>query len=183
MPRAPIPPGFSGGSASVLPPPLGVHAGEHPNPGNNVPGPADGPVKQERLLADAKSNNQAGLPPAKPGIRARQRAILAEVLATRSLPLSVPYQGTNPSKQSPLHWAVPGRVPTLASMPLCRSLYRCYMQNATRAASFPSTHSVTTFLGQGGVAKLHPFPTSRSHDSTPSDGGEGNTIVYYKHKI
>ena len=49
-------PSSQGAPQASLPPPLGVHAGERPSPGNNVPGPADGPVKQERLLADENKN-------------------------------------------------------------------------------------------------------------------------------
>ena len=73
-------------------PPLGVHAGERPNPRNNAPRSAIGPCKQEGTQAISHKASTRQARHRKAGIRARQRAILAETRAKRRFPRRSPFK-------------------------------------------------------------------------------------------
>ena len=101
----------------------------------------------------------------KAGIRARKRAILAEVFATRALPPTVSHQGSTPNKQR------------LLCIGLCPGASQCWrtrfcadpsthtrcITRPVQHLAFPSTHSVTTFFLEKANGKTLSIPPHAGH--------------------
>ena len=117
-------------------PPLGVHAGERPNPRNNAPRSAIGPFKQEGTQAISHKASTRQARHRKAGISARQ--------CEKTLPQKVPLQGTRPSKHH--HLCIGQCAATCQRSRHASPQIPLRILSTLRDPCAPGTHSFTTIF-------------------------------------
>ena len=161
-------PDSSGAPQPSLPPPLGVHVRQAPQPRDNALRSAS-PVKQEGLSTILHGTTTRQARHRKAGIKARQRAILAEAHAKQRFPPRSLFKvlGQANNIASALGNAQP-RAKAAGTL-LRRSLYGYHVHNATHALR-GLTHS-PPFPVKGGMAGSGHSPTNRSLSLCPRSRG------------
>ena len=160
-------PASSGAPQPSLPAPLGVHVRHAPQPQDNALRSAS-PVKQEGLPTILHGTTTRQARHRKTGIKAKQRAILAEAHAKKALPPEDPssrYEARQTT--SPLLWAMRSR--------MLKQQAHFFADTCTTRPMRSGTHSFTTVSCEKGEwqARAIHLQTGQSSGHHPPRTGEG----------